>query len=139
VLILDSNVLSELLRPKPNSDVVSWLEAQPRHQLYTTSITRAEILYGVSCLPRSSRRQKLWDAALSIFNHDLAERVLSFDGDAADRYAEIAAARRSLGKPISQLDAMIASITRVHRGQIVTRNLADFQDCGVGLVNPWKP
>lgn len=138
MIILDSNVVSEILRPKPDAAVVSWLESQPRNQLFTTTITRAEILYGVRLLSTGQRKQKLWRAALAIFVEDLADRILSFDNASADLYAEIGATRRSTGKPISQFDAMIAAIARANGGHLATRNVRDFDGCGLSLIDPWR-
>ncbi len=137
MLILDTNVISEILRPEPNQTVVTWFESQPRHQLFTTAVTQAEILYGITLLPKGSRRQKPLEVAQLIFEEDLESRILPFDGDAATHYAEIGAARRSSGRPISQFDAMIASIARLHGAKIVTRNTSDFEDCGIEVINPW--
>jgi toxin FitB len=137
MLILDTNVISEILRQEPNETVASWFESQPRHQLFTTAVTQAEILYGIRLLPKGNRRQKLLDVAQLIFEEDLESRILPFGGDASAHYAEIAAARRSSGRPISQFDAMIASIARLHNAKIVTRNTSDFDTCGIDLINPW--
>ncbi|MBD5801953.1 Toxin FitB [Azoarcus sp. Aa7] len=138
MIVLDTNVLSELLRPVPDAGVVSWLAAQPRSALFTTTVTRAEIFYGVRVLPEGGRRQALLAAAQAIFDEDLAGQVLSFDNDAADAYAEIAASRRSAGKPISQFDAMIAAAARSRGASLATRNVKDFVDCGIEVIDPWK-
>jgi hypothetical protein len=139
MLILHTNVLSEILRPAPSETVLKWLEEQPRTQLFTTTITQAEILYGVALLPENSRRDKLALATRAIFEEDFDQRVISFDSRAADSYAVIAALRKSAGRPISQFDAMIAGITRSHQARLVTRNLRDFADCDIDLVDPWDP
>jgi predicted nucleic acid-binding protein len=138
MLILDTNVLSEILRPAPSSGVIDWLESQSRSQLFTTTITQAEILYGVALLPKGARRDRLAVATRAIFEEDFDEKVLPFDSRAADIYANIAAVRKSSGKPISQLDAMIAGITRGHQARLVTRNGRDFADCGIDFVDPWE-
>lgn len=138
MIILDTNVLSELLRPTPDTHVVTWLASQPRAALFTTSVTRGEILYGIRLLPEGKRRETLWEAVSGIFNQDMAGQVLSFDSDAADAYAEIAADRKNQGKPISQFDAMIAAVARSRGASLATRNIKDFVDCGVDLIDPWK-
>lgn len=138
MIILDTNVLSEILRPAPDSHVVAWLASQPRAALFTTSVTRGEILYGIRLLPNGRRRETLWKAVSSIFNEDMAGQVLNFDNDAADAYAEIAVDRKSQGKPISQFDAMIAAMARSRRASLATRNIKDFVDCGVDLIDPWQ-
>jgi predicted nucleic acid-binding protein len=105
--------------------------------LFITTITRGEILYGIRLLADGKRRQGLWDAARKIFDADFADQVLSFDSDAADMYAEIAASRRAAGKPISQFDAMIAAMARSRGAGLATRNVQDFEACGVAVINPW--
>ena len=137
MIVLDTNVLSELLRPTPEARVLAWLEAQPPASLFTSAVTQGEILYGIRLLPDGQRRKKLWDAAVEIFNEDFAGRVLSFDGDAAGVYAEIGASRRVAGRPISQFDATIAAITRSRGASLATRNAKDFEGCGIEVVNPW--
>jgi predicted nucleic acid-binding protein len=139
MIVLDTNVLSEVLRPVPEASVMDWLAIWPRVSLFTTAVTRGEILYGIRLLPDGKRRRGLWDAANAIFDEDFAGQVLSFDNDAADMYAEISASRRSAGKPISQYDAMIAAMTRSRGAGLATRNVKDFEDCGVELINPWAP
>ncbi len=137
MIVLDTNVLSETLRPAPEAKVLTWLASQPRAALFTTVVTRGEIFYGLRLLPDGARRQNLWTATQAIFDEDFAGQVLSFDNDAADAYAQIAASRKQAGKPISQFDAMIAAITRSRGASLATRNIQDFVDCGIGLVDPW--
>lgn len=137
MIVLDTNVLSEVLRLMPEPRVLSWLSSHPRPSLFTTAVTRGEVLYGVRLLPEGRRRQGLWSAALAIFDEDFAGQVLTFDSGAADAFADIAADRRSAGKPISQLDAMIAAIARSRGAVLATRNVRDFEGCGIAVVNPW--
>jgi toxin FitB len=137
MLILDTNVISEILRPEPAQKIKRWFEDQPRHQLYTTAITQAEVLYGISLLSKGARRQKLLQAATFIFREDFENHILPFDGDAAHYYAEIGAGRRQLGRPISQFDAMIAAIARLHGAAVVTRNTPDFDGCQIQVIDPW--
>jgi hypothetical protein len=137
MIVLDTNVLSEVLRPQPEPRVLAWLDGQPANSVFTTAITEGEILYGIRLLADGQRRRKLWDAATAIFNDDLGGRVLGFDSDAAAHYAEIAASRRAAGRPISQFDATIAAITRSHAASLATRNAKDFEGCGIDVVNPW--
>ena len=103
----------------------------------TTTVARGEILYGIRLLSDGKRRRGLWDAAKKIFDEDFADQVLSFDSDAADMYAEIAASRRTTGKPISQFDAMIVTMARSRGASLATRNAKDFEGCGVDVINPW--
>jgi len=137
MIILDTNVLSEALRPVPEPSVLDWLENQPRASLFITTVTRGEILYGIRLLADGKRQRGLWEAAKGIFDEDFAGQVLSFDNDAADMYAEISASRRSAGKPISQFDAMIVAMARSRGAGLATRNVKDFEHCSVELINPW--
>ncbi len=137
MIVLDTNVLSELMRPEPNGGVTAWVEGQPPQSLYTTSITEAEILHGVMLLP-SGRRRKAFEAATeAMFREDFSGRVLPFGSQAALPYARIAVARRRAGRPISQFDAQIAAIAVSVGAALATRNVTDFEGCGVELVNPW--
>ena len=138
MVVLDTNVLSEVLKVSPDGRVLAWLKDQPRPSLFTTTVTRGELLYGIRLLPDGKRRRALWEAALAIFNEDFAERVLSFDNDAADAYAEVGAARRAAGRPISQFDAMIAGMARSRGASVATRNAKDFEGCGIDVVDPWS-
>jgi toxin FitB len=139
MIVLDTNVLSETLRPVPETRVLAWLASQPRASLFTTTVTRGEVFYGIRLLPAGQRRQGLWNATQAIFNEDFAGQVLSFDSDAADAYAEIAESRKSAGRPISQFDAMIAAVARSRGASLATRNVKDFVDCGIDIVDPWAP
>ena len=138
MILLDTNVLSELLRPVPEPGVLEWLERQPAMSIYTTTVTQAEILLGVAVMPAGKRRNQLAAAVAAIFAEDFMDRVLPFDGDAAVAFADIVAARRSLGTPISQFDAMIAALARSRGAQLATPNVRDFAHCGIDVVNPWQ-
>jgi toxin FitB len=137
VIIIDTNVLSEIMRPEPESAVISWLGSHDGRDLYTTSISVAEILFGLERLPTGRRRQQLAGAARDIFEA-FDEHVLPFDVPAASQYATIAHAREGAGAPISGFDAQIAAICRTHRATLATRNVKDFEATGVELVNPWS-
>jgi toxin FitB len=137
VIVVDTNVLSELMRPAPTTRVVSWVEAQPPRSLYVTSITQAEILHGVLLLPAGRRRSSIEAAARAMFETEFAGRVLPFGSDAAAPYARIAVERRRAGRPISHFDAQIAAIASVTGATLATRNVADFQRCGINVVDPW--
>ena len=138
MFILDTNVLSEVLKAAPDERVMAWLKNQPRPALFTTTITRGEILFGIRLLPDGRRRRALWDAALAIFDEDFAERVLGFDSDAADAYAEIGSSRRAAGRPISQFDALIAGMARSRGASVASRNAKDFEVCGIDVIDPWS-
>ena len=137
MIILDTNVLSELMRNRPSPKVTAWFHEHSLIDLYTTAITEAEILYGIELLERGTRRQKLLMAAESLFDIDLKDRVIGFDGDAARIFSQIAAHRRLQGKPISNPDAQIAAIAQMHSATVATRDIGDFHDCGVEVVDPW--
>lgn len=137
MILLDTNVLSELVRPEPAAGVLAWLSRQRREAVGTTSITQAEMLVGVGVLPAGRRKQQLEGAVQALFRDDFAGRVFAFDAASALHYAAIAAERRRRGRPISHPDAQIAAIARSHRCELATRNGADFEHCGVALVDPW--
>ncbi len=137
MIVLDTNVLSEMLRPTPDLRVHAWFERQPRSSMFTTAVTRGEILRGIRVLPEGQRRLSLWEAALKIFNDEFAGRILGYDSQSADHYAEIGAIRRAAGRPISQFDAQIAAVTRSHGAALATRNVKDFEECGINIINPW--
>src|SRR5215831_17658295 len=127
------------MRSQPAAAVFAWVAAQPRAMLYTTSLNKAEILYGIAALPDGRRRAALAAAAEAMFTDDFAGRVLPFDEEAAVHYAEIVAARRREGRLTEAFDAQIAATARVAGADLATRNLGDFVGCGVTLVNPWEP
>ena len=137
MIVLDTNVLSELMKPAPAGSVVRWVAAESATSLYTTSVTQAEILHGILLLPSGRRRNALQAAAEAMFGEDFAGRVLPFGGEAAHAYARIAAERRRAGRPISHFDAQIAAIARSAGAAIATRNVADYEGCGVKVINPW--
>jgi len=137
MIILDTNVISELLKPKPVEQVEAWLSAQDGAQLFFTTIGEAELRHGVALLPKGKRRTALTTAIDGILEEDLRNRILAFDRPAALAYAEIAAERRAAGRPISQFDCQIAAIARSHDAVVATRNIDDYQGCGIGIINPW--
>jgi len=138
MIILDTNVLSELMRPTPSVRVVEWVQSQPAVELFTTSITEAEIFYGIELLAKGERHAALQAAAEAMFTDDFAGRVIGFDSNATRSFASIAARRLALGKPISHPDAQIAAITRLHQAVLATRDVADFDNCGIRVVDPWS-
>lgn len=137
MIVLDTNVLSELIRARPDPKVVSWLEAQAMDTLFTTAISRGEMLYGACILPAGRHRDTLLHEVEAIFSADMAGRVLPYDSDAAGTHATIAAMRRARGRPISQPDAMIAGIVASRGAVLATRNVRDFGGCGIDVVDPW--
>lgn len=137
MIILDTNVVSELMRAEPAESVRDWVASQPASRLFVTAVTQAEILYGVGLLPDGRRRKKIATAARAMFDEDFDDRILAFDSDATPFYAEIAVVRRQKGRPISQFDAQIAAIARSTGAALATRNVGDFEHCEVELINPW--
>jgi predicted nucleic acid-binding protein len=137
MIVLDTNVLSETLRPKPSAIVLIWMRSEPVSSLFTTTITEAELLYGIALLAPGKRRQSLEAVVGLIFTDDLAGRILPFDSAAAREYAEIAAARRRAGRPISEADARIAAIARSRGAALATRNVQDFAGCELQVIDPW--
>ena len=137
MIILDTNVISELLRPAPEPKVEHWLSTQDGHNVYLTSISEAELRFGLAIMGNGKRRAALVDAVDRILREDLAGRILPFDSDAAQSYAAIAATRRSAGRPIAQADCQIASIAHSRGASVATRNTPDFEGCEIDLINPW--
>jgi toxin FitB len=137
VIILDTNVISEALKPLPSGTVLRWLAAQTPSAVFTTTITLAEVLYGVEALPPGRRRTRLLAAVEKMFAEGFDGRILPFDEDAARVFAGLVASRDRAGRPISQFDAMIAAIARSHRAAVATRNTADFDRCGISVIDPW--
>jgi toxin FitB len=138
VIILDTNVVSELMKADPFPTVFAWISSHPPVDLFTTTITMAEVLYGIERLPHGKRRDELRREAESVFVEDFAGRILPFDESSARMFAVVSARRRAQGRPIDEPDAQIAAIARAHGAALATRNLNDFQGCGVTLVNPWQ-
>jgi hypothetical protein len=138
VIVLDTNVLSELIKPAPMRAVTEWIASQPANSMYTTSITQAEILHGIMLMPSGKRRTSIEAAVEAMFSQDFGGRILPFGSDAAHHYARIAVTRRRAGRPISHFDAQIAAIARATGSVVATRNVSDFQGCGVKLIDPWQ-
>jgi hypothetical protein len=137
--VLDTNVVSELMMPSRSEAVLAWLSTQQRvDELFVTTITVAEVLYGIELLPKGRRRDGLEREAETMFTQDFGGRILPFDEPAARTFALLAATRRKLGRPIEFFDAQIAAISRVHGAALATRNTDDFEGCGIKLVNPWE-
>jgi toxin FitB len=137
MIILDTNVLSESLRPEPADSVKRWLRSQSATNLFTTTICEAELLYGLALLPQGRRRTALAQAIDTILKDDFSGRILPFDSAAARTFAEIRAHRRRSGRPIGEIDAQVAAIARSHGAAVATRDVNDFADCGVKIVSPW--
>jgi predicted nucleic acid-binding protein len=136
VIILDTNVVAELMRPEPSPQVSAWVRGRDRRDLRTTSITLAEIRYGIAQLPDGRRKTVLLDAAEDIFRA-FADQILPVDEAAAVHYAAIAGTRERAGKPIAGFDALIAGVCRSRGARLATRNQPDFDGIGIEVINPW--
>lgn len=136
-ILIDTNVLSEILRSAPDPTVLAWFSAQREEHLFVSAVTQAEMLLGARLLPEGRRRQRLEEALRGLFGTDFATRVLPFDGDAVGHYVGIVASRRRAGRPISQFDAQIAAIALRCGLSLATRNVRDFEGCGLQVLNPW--
>lgn len=137
MIIVDTNVVSELMRASPSAAVISWLRQQKRGSLMTTAITIAEIRYGLARLPAGRRTSRLQETAEQVLGA-FPSQVLPFDGAAARLYGDIAATREGVGRPMDAFDAQIAAIARAHKAWLATRNTKDFDETGVRLVDPWR-
>lgn len=138
MFVLDTNVISELMRADPDENVLAWIRSQPGKELDTTAITVAEIRYGIERLPHGRRRRQIARAAEDVFA-GFDWQILSFDRRAALDYATLAAEHDRAGRPLNAFDAQIAAICRSTRAALVTRNVSDFEHTGLELVDPWKP
>jgi predicted nucleic acid-binding protein len=138
VIILDTNVISELARQVPDPGVLSWLDSLEVLEVATTAVTAAELRYGVARLPDGHRRRELEVVMKGILAEDFHGRVLPFDDRASVRYADIVIGRERIGRPIGIADAQIAAICRDSGAILATRNIADFEETGIELINPWK-
>jgi predicted nucleic acid-binding protein len=125
VIVLDTNVISELMRPEPDGTVLAWVAAQPRAQFYTTHFNQAEMLYGIAALPAGRRRTTLADLAETMFAEDFRDRILPFNAAAAARY------------PIGIIDALIAATALAAGASVATRDIGGFEGCGLTVINPW--
>lgn len=137
MIVVDTNIISEVMRPQPDPAVIQWLDQQETFLLYLTTITLAEIRYGLGILPDGERKQRLINRFEAYVDRAFEGRILDFTVDAASRYADIMVQRRKVGLPMSMADGQIAAIARVHHFAVATRNIRDFAQCGLELVNPF--
>lgn len=137
MIIVDTNVVAEVMRPSPSPTVVTWLNKQPAMALFLSAITLGEIHYGLRILPRGRRREMLLQAFERIVSSAFADRILAFGERAATHYGEVMARRREIGRPMSVPDGQIAALARLHGFAVATRNVRDFLDCGIEVLNPF--
>ena len=137
MIILDTNVLSALMRTVPDAHVVAWLDRQPAESVWITSITLFEAYLGLALLPSGRRRRTLEAAFARLLQEDLENRVLDFDSAAATEVASLAAARQKNGRPVDLRDTQIAGIALARRATLATRNVRHFRDLRILIVDPW--
>jgi predicted nucleic acid-binding protein len=137
MLILDTNIYSVMMQPHTAPQVIDWLKRQPVMSVWTTTITLFEIRYGLSCMPTGRKRQDLEDAFVRIRDEALDGRVLDFDTDAAIAAGDLYARLRTIGKLIEVRDIQIAGVTASRQATLVTRNVKDFANTGINLIDPW--
>lgn len=135
-MVLDTNVVSELMRTAPEPAVLNWLDAQPSSELWLTAVVAAELMFGVARLPEGARKQQLAHNVAAMLEQDFAGQVLAYDLAAASIYAELVAQRERAGRPIAMADAQIAAICLTHGASLVTRNEKDFEGLGLVVINP---
>jgi predicted nucleic acid-binding protein len=138
MIILDTNVISELMREAPNRKVLNWLAGQKPFQLCITTITIAEINRGIVRLSKGKRRTNLENSFSHFVGESFPGRIFSFDQGAADLYGDICKKRETVGLHIDAVDLLIAGIAKSRSASIATRNISDFSSCGVELINPWN-
>jgi predicted nucleic acid-binding protein len=138
MIVLDTNVVSEVVRARPNQRVIEWIDAQVESELFLTAITAAELLFGVERMPIGQRRTAIFSAVAGLLGTDFDGRILPFDALASVDFGRLAAERERAGRPVSMADGMIAAIALSSGdGIVATRNTADFEGVGLELINPW--
>ena len=137
MVVLDTNVISELVRPGGDPAIASWVARRPTSSLFLTAVTEAELRFGLAIMPEGKRQDGLAAGLERMLRTGFANRVLPFDRGAARAYAEIAAARRRMGRPISQADAQISGIASTRGMAVATRNVRDFEGTGIDVIDPW--
>lgn len=137
MIVLDTNIISEMMAAHPEVAVINWLNDQNAVTLFVSTITIAEISYGLRLLPKGQRHRLLQDRFERFIEQAFEQRILNFDEAAARVYGEVMGYRKEIGRPLSVPDGQIASIARMHGFAVATRNIKDFKDCGVEVINPF--
>ena len=137
MIVVDTNVLSEVMKPVADRQVAVWLRRQPVDRIHITAITKAELLYGLALMPDGKRKEALAQTIQIFFAERVTNPILGFTDRDALPYAKISARRRKLGRPVKELDGQIAAIALSHGFAVATRNVRDFEHCGVEVINPW--
>ena len=138
MILLDTNVVSELLRARAAPEVVAWIDQQSPDELCLSAVTLGELLQGVALLPSGTRRSELGRRVAHLVAHEFDRRIIPFDAECAVEFADVVATRRRLGRPIAPFDAQIAASARVRGALLATRNERDFEHTGLPVVNPWR-
>ncbi len=138
MLVLDTNVISELMQPSPDEQVLRWMDRQPARSIWTTSITLYELRAGILSMPAGKRRTQLSEFLEQWTEQVLERRILNFDSEGAERAAELTAARKTKGRPVDSRDTMIAGIVLANHATLATRNTKRFEDIAKWVVNPWE-
>jgi len=138
MILLDTNVISEMMRERPEPAVSAWLDKQPEEELWTASVVLAELLSGIDMMPVGRKQRALSEAVEAMIAEDFRGQILDFDLRAARQYGHILATRRKMGRPIREFDAQIAAIASVHRAALATRDVKDFIACGLKVIDPWS-
>jgi predicted nucleic acid-binding protein len=137
VFVLDTNVVSELFKAEPDPGLAAWLEVTPPSRFFVTAISKAESLTGLAIMPEGKRKQALHLIMHTFFEERLLNPILPFGDRDAEFFAEVVSHRRRIGRPIGEFDAQIAAIARANSFAVVTRNVGDFEQCGIAVINPW--
>ena len=137
MILLDTNVVSEMIRKSPHPAVQAWIRGRPANDLYFSAVGEAEMRYGAAIMPAGRRRDTLASEIEAMLRDAFDRRILPFDSDAALAYADVASSRRARGRPVAHADCQIAAIARSHGMAVATRNLRDFAEMGIDLIDPW--
>lgn len=138
MIVLDTNVVSELMRASPSPVVLDWFAGQSTEELYLAAIVEAELRFGVLLLPDGRRKRGLSDALEAVLTEDFRDRVLPFDSAAARAYARLASDRRRAGMAVKEADCQIAAIAASRGATLATRNVKDFLGAGIDILDPWE-
>lgn len=137
MIIIDTNIVSEMMRPSPETTVINWFNNQETNSLYLTTISIAEIRYGIRALPDGKRSQLLAEGFNALIENAFKNRILNFDEGAAYQYGEVMGKRKEIGRPLDCLDGQIIAIAKANNCAVATRNTRDFEHCGLTLINPF--
>jgi predicted nucleic acid-binding protein len=138
MILLDTNVISEMMRERPEPAVSAWLNKQPEEEIWTASVVLAEVLSGIEMMAAGRKQKALREAVDGMIAEDFRGRVLDFDLSAARQYGQILSTRRRIGRPIREFDAQIAAIAKVHGATLATRDINDFAGCRLAVIDPWS-